>query len=115
MASVTKLPDGKKAVQFLDAAGARRTIRVGRMGTKGAERIGERTEYLVAAVKGRTILDGDTARWLADICDEWHAKLAGYGLCEPRQSDAAAEPPMEEPAPVTVGGVPDEYLAARAD
>ncbi len=109
MASVTSLPGGKKAVQFLDAAELRRTIRLGKMSVKQAERVGERLEYVVAAVESRSMLDSDTARWLAEISDSLHAKLAGFGLCEARKAAAPEEPPA------TVGSFVDEYLKLRGD
>ena len=49
MASVTRLSNGEKAVQFFDHTRARRTIRVGKLTIKQANHIGERVDCLVAA------------------------------------------------------------------
>ncbi|MBL8825430.1 MAG: tyrosine-type recombinase/integrase [Planctomycetaceae bacterium] len=114
MASVTKLPRGEKALQFYDHTEKRRTIRVGKLTQKQAERMVDRIEALVAARATRSLIDADTVEWLAEVSDTIHAKLVGFDLCSPRVEVTPAEP---EPTPevVTVGKFLADYLAMRTD
>jgi integrase len=112
MASVTRLPNGKKAVQFDDHIGRRRTIRVGKLTINQAKRVGERLDCLANAKRMGTNPDPDTVGWLADIADDMFAKLVAYDLCEPRLT-AATE--SIEPEAITIGRFIAEYLAMRSD
>ena len=108
MASITELADGKKNLQFYDHNRVRRSIRLGKMNKKQVERIAERIEWLVAAVRGRTILDGDTVKWLAEISDDLHARLGAFGLCESR---VRPEPEIQ----AKLDEFLNEYMAMRTD
>lgn len=108
MANIIELPGGRRAVQFFDQNRRRRTIALGKMNKKQAERIGERLDWLVPAVRAKTILDGDTAKWLIDISDHLHDKLVGLGLCEPRIK-------KEPEAKTTLAEFLGEYMNLRSD
>jgi len=89
MASVARDRNGTKRVLFVDGDGARRTIRLGDVQVKAAESFRLRVETLLACRTTGTPIDGDTARWLADLPDAMHARLACVGLVEPRERAAA--------------------------
>lgn len=84
MASVTRLPDGKKRVQFVSNQGSRKTIHLGDVDMKQAESVRTRVEALLAAELTGYPLDRETAAWLGAIDDRMHVKLANVGLVKPR-------------------------------
>ena len=100
MASVARDRNGTKRVLFVDGDGSRRTIRLGDVPVKAAESFRLRVETLLACRTTGTPIDGDTARWLADLPDTMHDRLARVGLVEPRERAAA----------VTLGRLLDEYF-----
>ena len=52
MASIIKRADGRRAVQFDDPSGKRRTIGLGKMSERDANRIKIKIEHLIAARVG---------------------------------------------------------------
>ena len=89
MASVVRMPNGRRSIQFAWTKYNRRTIRLGKMSQRSAEAIKYRVEELnTARISGQPI-DADTARWTAELTDELADKLARVGLLAPR------EPPAE--------------------
>jgi len=84
MASICRDKGGRKRVLFVTPAG-RKTIRLGRASMKQALQFKIRLENLVTGRYGAGI-DDETARWLADLPSDMHAKLAGLELVEPREA-----------------------------
>jgi len=101
MASISRDPNGRKRLLFVAEDGARKTIRLGKTSLKQAEAFRVKLEALIAGRLTRTI-DAETVRWIADLCDETHAKLAAVGLVEQRTI-------------TTLGAFLDGYLESRAD
>jgi hypothetical protein len=108
MASISSDPSGRRTVQFIDRHGKRKTIGLGKVSQRDAERIKDKIEALNAAAKAGFAPDDDTAAWLRKIADKLHAKLAGAGLTQARQ------PNTPTPCP-TLGEFLDQYRAARGD
>ena len=61
MASISKQPNGKKTVQFVGADGKRRSIRLGKVSVRDAEKFKSRVEDLLAASTSGCSLDRDAA------------------------------------------------------
>jgi len=104
VASLATDPNGSRRVLFVDADGRRRTVRLGRMDRRSAEGVRRHVEALLAAKLSGQPVPRDTARWLADVSDVLHDRLARAGLVEPRRRQAA----------VTLGAFLDEHLEQRA-
>ncbi|MBX9585240.1 MAG: site-specific integrase [Gemmataceae bacterium] len=96
MASLSTDKTGNRVIPFVAGDGKRRTIRLGKVSKKTAEGVELRVEYLQSAATSRLPLDGETARWVADIGDD----LAAVGLIPVRQSE-------------TLGAFLDGYLTRR--
>jgi integrase len=89
MASLsTDKKTGTRRILFLDADNRRRTIRLSRMSKKAAESVKARVEHLIVARTAGVAIDADTARWVADLGDDLHDKLARVGLVTPREACA---------------------------
>jgi integrase len=105
MASISTSANGTRTVQFVSPAdGVRRTIHLGTMPMRNAQEVKRRVEYLVAALGSGTAVDGDTAKWLGDISDDLHARLARVGLTAPRLRAGAG-----------MGEFTAAYITSRAD
>lgn len=102
MASISTNKQGNRRIQFVAAGGERKSIWLGRVPIKTAEAFKTRVEYLQWSVAHSHPLDGETAKWLADIDAELCGKLAAVGLCEPRGSD-------------TLGPFMEGYINGRTD
>ncbi len=100
MASISREPNGRRTIQFVGGDGKRRSIRLGKCSQRLAETVQVKVEHLAAAQTTGGALDGETARWMADLDDALHARLAAVGLLEPRKA-------------ATVGGLLDAFLAAN--
>ena len=104
MASIGKDKGGRKRILFVAEDGARRTIRLGKCSLRQAEHFKIRLEALIA---GRfSGIDAETARWLADLPDDVHARLVAVGLAEPRAETGPG---------LSLGKLCDQYLASRTD
>ena len=85
MASVSTDARGNRTIQFVAADRKRRTIRLGKMPKRDAENIKVRVQALnVAKMTGHS-MDGDTARWVANLESVMSDKLAAVGLVERRE------------------------------
>ncbi len=104
MASLATDRNGTRRILFVDADGKRRTVRLGRIDRRTAEGIRRHVEALLAAKLSGQPVPRDTARWLAEIGDVLHDRLARVGLVAPRRNQAA----------VTLGAFLDEHLEQRA-
>jgi len=93
MASMTRTDDRKRpgrAVQFYDADGNRRTIRLGRCGADVAQQFKARVEALLHTRLTNTSPAPEVSAWLGGLPNATHAKLSDVGLVEPRVPKAAA-------------------------
>jgi len=106
MASIAKDPNGRKRILFVAGDGSRKTIRLGKTSIKQAESFKVRLETLVAASFSRS-MDNETARWIADLPDEMHSKLAAVGLLMPRAAASRSN--------LALGSFLNEYMQSRSD
>ena len=102
MASVVNRPNGRREIQFTDAAGKRQTVRLGKMPKRDAESVKTRIEHLLTSQITKRSLEGDTARWVASLDDVLAGRLAKVGLIRQRESAYLA-------------GYIDAYVAGRTD
>lgn len=86
MASISTDPQGNRTIQFVAGDGKRRSVRLGKMSIKTAGKIKTYVEAINAALIANTSLETESAKWLAGLCDDLHAKLAAVGLVAPRQT-----------------------------
>jgi integrase len=108
MASIANDPGGKRRILFLDKNGDRKTIWLGKVSKRTANEIKTWVEAInTAAIAGHSI-DGETAKWLADIGDALHAKLTKVGLVTPRQLAVPVEP-------TRLGAFLESYIVGRTD
>ncbi len=107
MASITKQPNGRRTIQFTADTGKRHSIRLGKISQRNAEAIKARVEQLLVAKFSGNAMEADTARWLGEIDDSLHDKLARVGLVESRQANIAKR--------MSLGAFLDSYFAVRTD
>jgi integrase len=91
-------------VLFVDPAGRRQTIRLGKVPKKIAESAKLKIESLLAAKIAGHPLDAQTAGWLAQVGDAIHERLAKAGLVEQREKVAVIE--------WTLGSFLEHYFAS---
>ena len=84
MASISRDPNGRRRILFVDRDGNRKTIRLGKTSQRLAEEIKIKVEMLNAAKIGAGSLDRETAAWLANLGDDLYAKLAAVDLVSAR-------------------------------
>lgn len=81
MASISKLPNGSRVLQYFDKQGNRKTIHLGRVDRKSAETIRVHVEHLVSArYLGGLAVPAATAGWLATAEGRLRNKLVRAGL-----------------------------------
>jgi hypothetical protein len=107
MASVIKEPNGGRMIQFA-VAGGRKTIRLGKVTQKAADKIKRRIELICNAQMGNTSLDDETAKWLAGVNDVMAVKMAAVGLIPERVAKEAV-------MAATLGPFIDAYIFSRTD
>ena len=100
MASIGHDSNGRKRILFGSVNGTRKTIRLGKVSAKQAAAFKVKVEDLVAAAAGAKVIEDETARWLADLPDHMHARIAAAGLVKSRDRSAA-----------TLGKFLDDYFA----
>jgi len=101
VASIGSDPNGRKRILFVAGDGSRKTIRLGKASMKQAEAFKVKVEALIGCGITGAMAD-ETARWLADLPDRMHARLAAVGLIPERQSTRLA-------------AFLDGYIASRVD
>ncbi len=101
MASISKQSCGRKMIQYTDADGQWRTIRLGKTTVKAAENLKDRIETLQSDKTSGHPIDNDTAKWVRDLPNELAGKLAVVGLIAARDA-------------TTVGGLIEAFLAANS-
>lgn len=82
MASIGNDPNGCRRILFVAGDGRRRTIRLGKVTSKLAEKVKCRVELLNAAAISGEPIDDETARWLKRCSQELLDKLAAVGLIQ---------------------------------
>lgn len=105
MASITKRPKGHRWIQFTDSDNKRQTIRLGKATKKHAQEVATKVEALNAAKIAKLSWDNETAKWVADIGDALHGKLAKRGLVPERTKTES----------VTLATFIDSYIEGRKD
>lgn len=90
MASVShNKANGTRRLLFVDADGARKSVRLGAMPGKSAQAFRLRVEAILSARAAGVPLDSETARWLGDLPKPMHDRLVKVGLSEARETDGA--------------------------
>jgi integrase len=88
MASLSTVKAGPRAgcrrILFVDAAGRRQNVYLGRLPRPAAELVTARVGAIVACRGAGETLSPDLAKWVASLSDGFHAKLAKTGIVEPR-------------------------------
>jgi hypothetical protein len=103
MASIGTEPNGHRRILFVARDGKRKTIRLGKASMKQAQAFKVKLESLIAAgITGN--MDDETSRWLAEMDDRTHGRLAAAGLVKARKSGRAV-----------LGTFIDTYIAGRLD
>ncbi|MCX7701548.1 MAG: site-specific integrase [Gemmataceae bacterium] len=103
MASVSNDRGGGKRVIFVGPEGVRKSIRLGAVGRREAERVAQHVEALRRAKVFGSATPPDTLAWVSSISPELKKKLAKVGLIEDCQ---------EVP---TIGGWCKKYIETRKD
>lgn len=107
MASISTGRSGKRKGHhriLFELAGKRKTLYLGRMSLRAVKAIQCRVEQLVASSITGHAVDGETARWIANLDRSLAAKLAKVGLIESRKTSRQ-----------TLGGFIAEYKASRVE
>ena len=86
MASISNGRNGQRRLLFVDPAGKRKTIYLGKMPKRHADAIKIKVEQLVAAVVSGCPWDNETARWVAELPNTLAGKLARVGLIGQREN-----------------------------
>ena len=94
--------NGRRSVQFYDAAGKRRTVALGKVSQKQADFVKTKIEALAASCITGHAPDDEVSRWLAKRDTVMLEKLAAVGLVARRES-------------ATLGKFLDEFTASRID
>ena len=79
MASITRESNGRRTIQFVGSDGKRRSIRLGKVSQRLAEGVQVKVEHLTAARLTGGALDGETARWVADLDVALRWQVGGRG------------------------------------
>lgn len=115
MASLIQEKDGRRRIQFYDGNRKRRSIGLGSISERNAERIRDKVEQLVEHAVTGTPLDSDVSRWVAGLDDRFHAKLVKARLADSREAQTIPPNGNSTPASVTLTTFLDDYLAKRTD
>ena len=103
MASITTTrANGRRLLQFVAADNRRRSIRLGKVSMRQAEKVRTKVEDLLASTITGHAASRATSEWLSDLDDALYERLAAVGLVQPRRR-------------VTLGPFIDDYIAARTD
>ena len=109
MASLIRKQD-RWTLQFaLRPRSERTTVALGTMTEAQALVAKEHVEALVEAIRGDSPPDPSTAKWVRQLDDHFHAKLAAARLVVPRVK------PGEGPTVPTLASFLDRYIASRTD
>jgi len=90
VASISKEPNGRKRILFVNGDGGRKAIRLGKMSLPDAREVKSKVEAILSANLSRRAFDNPTAAWVADIPDSLATKLAQVGLIPKRDRRKAS-------------------------
>ncbi len=82
MASITQLQNGLKCIDYYDGAGERKSVRLGKMSMRDAEKVRTKIEELSGAKINGTTLDTEVVTWLANRPPKVYDKLVRAGLVQ---------------------------------
>ena len=105
MASISTDKQGRKRILFVNPAGERKALRLGKVAQRSAESIKYRVESLVESLMFKRPMDADLAGWVIDQEPVFAKRLARVGLI----------PEPERKAAMTLGPFMDGYIAGRVD
>ncbi len=91
MASIVTHKNGKRCIQFLNAEGCRKTIRLGDCDRKSAESICRHVETMLSAKQTGEPLKPGTAVWLKEVGPKLRERLSAVGLIEAPQRTMLGE------------------------
>ena len=81
-----KSKNGYREIQFFDKARKRKSYYAGKITKRDAERIANRIEAIIACqIQGIAITDSDLNKWIGELKDSSHAKLAKLGVVVARE------------------------------
>jgi len=103
MASIAREKNGTRRILFVAPDGRRPTIRLGKVSQRAAEGVKYRVEQLLECLNLKHPMDGDLARWVADLEPRFASKLARVGLI----------PNPDTKSVVTLGQFLENWLSAR--
>jgi len=102
MATLGKDSRGSRYIQFENRDRQRKTLRLGKVPKRDAEKIRHHMADLVSAQITGGVPSAETARWLAGVSDQLSEKLSRVGLTEDRNRG-------------TLGSFIEQYVASRTD
>ncbi len=105
MASLSQDRRGNFFVQLVGLDGVRRTVRIGAMPRRAAERTRDRIANLAAAAYAGQAPEPDDARWLNKIADALRDRLVAIGLARPRAKRTSP----------TLSTLLDQYVATNRE
>ena len=105
MASLSLDKDGTRRLVFSINGRNRKTIRLGRMPERQAERYKDKVEQLVITKRTGNPVDAETAAWVHKLDDTFHRKLLSHGLVTERQT-------LQQ---IGLKRFIDQYVANRSD
>jgi integrase len=114
MASISKNANGQRRIQFYDGNGKRRSLGIGSISERNAERIRDKVEQLVEHAVTGTPLNQEVSRWVAGLDDRMHSKLKKVGLVEDREP-AQPEATLQQPEERSLEAFLVAYLVRRTD
>lgn len=84
MASISKLPNGRRTIQFVSPDGKRRSIRLGKVSQRVAEKAKGYIEELANCVQTGLPQSHELTLWLQDVDGEFYDRLVRGGLVPER-------------------------------
>src|SRR5436190_13982128 len=108
MASLSTSKSGTRRILFVDADGERRKVHLGKLSRSNADEIKRHIEAILSAHATGDSIQGATARWLAEIPDRLHGRLAKVDLVQSRLAVGA-------PSRLGLGPFIDQYITLRTD
>lgn len=105
MASISCDAAGNRTIQYYDGDGRRRTIRIGNLTDREAERYQAKIERLNADAIGGTAWSAETAKWVRRLDGAFYDRLAALELVPVRVVTELR----------TLGAFLDQYIAGRSD
>ncbi len=80
MASITKLKNGRKCIQFVSKNGKRKSVRLGKISMRDAITVKGKIEHLVVASIQKTAIEISVAEWVNSLDSVMREKLENVGL-----------------------------------